>query len=174
MTGKDIAVLGVYPHRSSCEHAFSAFKTDGFQDADISVFFQKNPQTDGQGVSRATIGGVLGSLARTSTAPGLEQFFIAGPAARTLAEIADGGTLEGLAWALSALGVPQDEAKKYEARVENGEILMLAHCMTSYSVKRARRLFVSTGAEDIYSMGEFSSDNERSSSRDNDRSGDHR
>ena len=175
VTGKDTAVFGIYPHRLSCEHAFSAFKNGGFQDSDISVYFQKKTKTDGRtkgngtndleraanpAASGVVIGGTLGWLAGTSTVavPGLEKFFIAGPTASTLAEIADGGTLEGLALALLALGVPGNEAQKYEARIENGEILMSALCATPNSASRARRLFVSTGAEDICSLGESSAD----------------
>src|ERR1700720_3828829 len=123
MTGTMIAVFGIYPHRSSCEHAFSAFKTGGFRDADISVLLQKNPKTDDRNtekaanawegaaasiVSEAVFGDVLGWLAGTSTVAvrGLEQFFVAGPMIATLAGIAVGSTLDGLAGALSALGVP--------------------------------------------------------------------
>jgi hypothetical protein len=173
--GKDTAVFGIYPHRLSCEHAFSAFKNGGFQDSEISVFFRKNPNPDSRGkekmnsdleraanpaASGVVIGGTLGWLAGTSTVdvPGLEKLFIAGPTASTLAEIADGETLDGVALALSALGVPENEARKYEARIENGEILMAAHCATPTSASRARRLFVSTGAEDVCSLGDSSAD----------------
>jgi hypothetical protein len=160
IAGKDTAVFGIYPHRSSCEHAFSAFKTGGFQDTDISIFFKDNPKTDNRAVSGPVIGGTLGWLAGASTVSvgGLEKFFIAGPSASTLAAIADGEASGGLALALLAFGIPEHEAKRYVARIENGEVLMSAHCATSNQVKRARQLFVSTGAEHICSMGDSPSD----------------
>ena len=160
LIGKDTAVFGIYPHRSSCEHAFSAFRTGGFQDTDISIFFKNNPKTGDRTVSGTVIGGTLGWLAGASAISigGLEKFFMAGPSASTLATFADGEASGDLALALVALGVPKLEAKKYVARIEKGEVLMSAHCATSNQVKRARQLFVSTGAEHICSMGDSASD----------------
>jgi hypothetical protein len=174
MTETNIAVFGIYPHRSSCEHAFSAFLTAGFRDVDISVLFQKNPSTNDRNteeaanrlevpvaaaVSGAVLGGTLVWLAGSSAVglTGLEQFFIAGPIVATLAGLALGGTLGSLAGALLGLGVPENKARKYQTRIENGHILLSVHCATSNLVKRAKQLFISTGAEDISSMGELSS-----------------
>jgi len=176
ITGKGTAVFGMYPHRSSCEHAFSAFKTGGFRDTDISIFFKKNPKTDDRAVFGTVVGGTLGWLAGASTVSvgGREKFFIAGPIASTLARSADGEAPSQLILALLALGVPEYEAKRYEERIEDGEVLMSAHCATSNLVNRARQLFVSTGAEDICSMGDSARATERSESGRNESAGDDR
>jgi hypothetical protein len=78
MTGKNIAVFGIYPHRASFEYALDALKKGGFRNTDVSVLLQENPgtkdlvtekstkapegATTGAG-SGAVVGGAIGWLA---------------------------------------------------------------------------------------------------------------
>ncbi len=175
MTGKNIAVFGIYPHRASVEYAVGVLKGEGFRRADISVLLQENPGTKDLGTEKATkapegaatgagsgavIGGTLGWLAGAGalSIPGLGPFLVAGPIFATLAGIGVGGTLGGLVGALLGLGIPEYEAKRYQGRIEKGGILLSVHCDSPYWVNKAKRLLNSTGAEDISSTSESAAD----------------
>jgi len=45
MAGKNTAVFGIYPNRTSVESAVEAFKAAGFRNSDISVLFPENAGT---------------------------------------------------------------------------------------------------------------------------------
>jgi iron complex outermembrane receptor protein len=82
----------------------------------------------------------------------------AGPLMAALAAMGVGGTVGGLSGALVGLGTPEDEAKRYEGRMQKGGILLSVHCDTSDEIRRAKELLKTTGAEDISSAGEASVD----------------
>jgi hypothetical protein len=171
MTGKNIAVFGIYPHRASFEYALDALQKGGFRNTDVSVLLQENPgtkdlvtekstkapegATTGAG-SGAVVGGALGWLAGIGTfaIPALGPFLIAGPVVATLAGIGVGGTLGGLAGALVGLGTPEYVAIRYQGRVEKGGILLSVHCDNSHWVNKAWKLLDETGAENISSRRE--------------------
>jgi len=67
------------------------------------------------------------------------------------------GTVGGLAGALIGLGIPEYEAKRFEGRVKNGGILLSVHSGTSELTKRAKLILEATGAQDISSTTEASS-----------------
>jgi hypothetical protein len=54
MTGKNIAVFGIYPHRASFEYAFGVLKEEGFRATDVSVLLQENPGTKDLATKKAT------------------------------------------------------------------------------------------------------------------------
>jgi hypothetical protein len=60
------------------------------------------------------------------------------------------------------MGIPEYEAKRYEGRIQKGGILLSVHCDTSDQVKRGKEIMKNTGAEDISSTGESSSDGAKS------------
>ena len=70
-------------------------------------------------------------------------------------------TSGGFTGALIGMGIPEYEAKRYEGRIKNGGILLSAHCDTSDEIKRAKEVMKATGAEDISSTGEASSDSSK-------------
>jgi hypothetical protein len=171
MTGRNIAVFGIYPHRASFEYALNVLKIAGFQETDTSVLLQKSTGTKDLAAKRATkaperaatgsssravIEGAHGWWTGTGalSALGLGPLLVAGPIVATLAEIGFGGTLGGLAGALFQLQIPEYEAKRYQGRVENGCILLSLHCDSPNCVEKAKLLLISTGAEDISSTGE--------------------
>jgi ribosomal protein L16/L10AE len=51
--------------------------------------------------------------------------------------------------AANGMGIPEYEAKKYEARVSGGNILLSVHCETGEQRERAKLALQQTGAEDI-------------------------
>jgi hypothetical protein len=56
------------------------------------------------------------------------------------------------------MGIPEYEAKRYEGRVKDGGILLSVHCDSSESIRRAQQILERSGAQDVSSSGEASSD----------------
>lgn len=176
MSGKKVAVFGIYPTRSSVENGISSLLNAGFTDADISILLPeslsgakemgtekatKAPEGTAVGVTTGgVIGGTLGLLAGLGALaiPGVGPLIAAGPIMAALAGLGVGGTVGGLTGALIGLGIPELEAKRYEGLMSKGGILLSVHCDTSDEIKRAKQVLEATRAEDVSSTGESSSD----------------
>ena len=175
MAGKNTAVFGIYPNRTSVESAVDALKTAEFRNSDISVLFpentgtkdfahEKNPKapegaTTGAGTG-ALLGGGLGWLVGIGALaiPGLGPFIAAGPIVAALAGAGAGGAIGGLTGALIGMGIPEYEAKRYEGRVKDGGILLSVHSDDSQWTKKAKEILERTGAQDVSSTGEAASE----------------
>ena len=169
------SVFGIYSSRASVETTIDAFRQAGFERTDISVLLPENlgskelatlketkaPEGATAGASSgAVIGGALGWLVGIGALaiPGLGPFIAAGPIMATLAGIGVGGAVGGFAGALVGMGIPEYEAKRYEGRLQKGGILLSVHCDTSEEVGAAEKIMKRTGAEDISSATESSTD----------------
>jgi len=115
------------------------------------VAAENTAMTQGAGAG-AGIGAVIGSAAlgwvATLTAlaiPGLGLFLVVGPLIGALAGGAAGGAVGGLV----GTGIPESEAKLYEARLKKGDILVSVHTDAISLADRARSIFRQTGATDI-------------------------
>ena len=175
MTGKNTAVFGIYPNRTSVDSAVDALKAAGFRNTDISVLFpdktgtkdfahEKNTKapegaSTGAGTG-AVLGGGLGWLAGIGALaiPGLGPFIAAGPIMAALAGAGLGGAVGGVTGALIGMGIPEYEAKRYEGRVKDGGILLSVHSDDSQWTKKAKEILERTGAQDVSSTGEASSE----------------
>ena len=84
------------------------------------------------------IGGTLGLLAGVGllAIPGMGPFIAAGPIMAGLAGLGVGGAVGGVTGALIGMGIPEFEAKRYEGRLQKGEILLSVHCVTAEEIKR--------------------------------------
>ena len=83
-----------------------------------------------------------------------------------------GGVIGGVLGWLVGMGIPEYEAKRYEARLREGRVLLSVHCDDSDQVKQVKNIFKNAGAEDIASAGEKSvSDKDRSGSPSDDERG---
>jgi hypothetical protein len=104
------------------------------------------------------VGGVLGWLAGIGALaiPGLGPFIAAGPIMAALSGAAVGATAGGVLGALVGMGIPEYEAKRYEAQLREGRILIAVHSDNSDETKRAKEIFERAGAEDIATAGEES------------------
>lgn len=154
-------------------------KDAGFSNNDISVLMPdkrstrefaheketKAPEGAITGViTGGGIGGILGWLAGIGALaiPGLGPFIAAGPIMAALGGAAVGGATGGLVGALVGLGIPEYEAKRYEARIKEGRVLISVHSENSDETSRAKEIFERHHAEDIASSGEeHVSDSER-------------
>jgi hypothetical protein len=179
MAGKNTAVFGIYPTYASVEGGVDALKTAGFRNTDISVLFPENvgskdfahekgtkaPEGAATGAGTgALLGGGLGWLVGIGALaiPGLGPFIAAGPIMAALAGAGVGGAVGGIAGALIGMGIPEYEAKRYEGRVKDGGILLSVHSDDSQWTKKAKEILERTGAQDISSTGEASSDQGKS------------
>src|ERR1700675_4888895 len=130
-------------------------QTVGFANDDISVLFpdtrgsrdlghekhSKAPEGVTTGASTGGIlGGALGWLAGIGTLaiPGVGPFIAAGPILAALSGAAIGGTVGGVTGALVGLGIPELEAKRYEGKIKDGNILISVHTDSSEEITRAK------------------------------------
>jgi hypothetical protein len=54
------------------------------------------------------------------------------------------------------MGIPEIEAKRYEGKVKDGNILLSVHTEDSTELDRAKKILQADGAEDISYTGEAS------------------
>ena len=176
MSSKKVGVFGIYSTRVAVENATDSLVKAGFPTSDISVLLPeslggpkdmgtekatKAPEGTAAGVTAGSvIGGTLGVLAGVGllAIPGLGPFIAAGPIMAGLAGLGVGGAVGGVTGALIGMGIPEFEAKRYEGRLKTGGILLSVHCDTSEEIKRAKEVLKATGAEDVSSTGESSTD----------------
>ena len=158
-------------------------RTAGFSDNDISVLFPDKGSTrdfahkketkmpEGATLGASTggvVGGTIGLLAGIGVLaiPGLGPFIAAGPIMAALSGGAIGAVGGGLTGALVGLGIPEYEAKRYEAKIREGRILLSVHSENSDETKLAKEIFERAGAEDISTAGEQSvKDSDRGSTQ---------
>ena len=133
-------VARTFADPADAEAAIRALRDAGFSPDAISVAARDEHRAravaddtgadvaEGAGIGAAT-GGVLGALggllvgATALTIPGV-GILVAGPLAAILGGAGAGAVTGGLAGALAAAGVSDDEAARYQERVEAGEILV--------------------------------------------------
>lgn len=167
------SVLCIASTTSMASDIVTRLKAAGFADNDISVLYpdksgtrdfahEKNTKapegaTAGAGAG-GVVGGALGLLAGIGllAIPGVGPFVAAGPIMAALSGVAVGAAVGGVAGGLIGMGIPEIEAKRYEGKVRDGNILISAHCENSDESKRAREIFQNSGASDISSTGESS------------------
>jgi hypothetical protein len=175
MSGKNTAVFGIYPSYANVESGVDGLKAAGFSNRDISVLFPqssgskdfahekgtKAPEgaTAGAGTG-VVLGGTMGWLLGIGALaiPRLGPFIAAGPIMAALAGAGVGGAVGGVTGALVGMGIPEYEAKRYEGRVKGGGILLSVHSDSSDWTKRAKQILEATGAQDISSTSESTSD----------------
>src|SRR4026209_2664711 len=150
-------------------------KSAGFSNNDISALFpdksgtkdfaheQHTKAPEGAATGAGTggvLGGALGWLIGIGSLaiPGVGPFIAAGPIMAALAGAGVGAAVGGLTGALVGLGIPEYEAKQYEGKVKEGNILLSVHCDDSTWTKKAKEILERTGAEDVSSTGDDTSD----------------
>jgi hypothetical protein len=144
-----------------------------FSNNDISVLFpdkdttrdfahEKNTKAPEGIATGATTGGVVGGALGwiagigALAIPGVGPFIAAGPIIAALSGAAVGATVGGIAGGLIGLGIPELEAKRYEGKVKQGNLLISVHTENSDEISSAKEIFSNAKAEDICVTGESS------------------
>lgn len=135
-------VVGSYNSEEKAIRAIEGLKREGHRAEDISVLSKNEAETKhvteetgthaGEGAATGALaGGALGGLGGVLAGigalaiPGIGPIVAAGPIVAGLTGAAAGAGVGGLAGALIGLGIPEDEAKDYENRFNEGEIIVL-------------------------------------------------
>src|SRR5204862_6761196 len=134
---KNTAVYGIFRTREQAENAVDRLVAEGFRTEDISVLLPENvgtkdfahekntkmPEGTATGATAGgVVGGTLGLLAGIGALaiPGLGPFIAAGPIMGALAGAGAGGVVGGVVGALVGMGLPADEGKRVEGRIQEG------------------------------------------------------
>jgi hypothetical protein len=167
------SVFCIATSRAKADQIVEQLKAGNFSNNDISVLFadknasrdfahEKNTKAPEGAVAGAgaggVIGGTLGWIAGIGALaiPGVGPFIAAGPIIAALSGVAIGAAIGGIAGGLIGLGIPEIEAKRYEGKIKNGNILISVHTEDSEEISRAKEIFTKAGAQDICTTGEAS------------------
>ena len=147
-------------------HIIADLKAAGFMNNDISALLPdkrgtkdfahehntKAPEgaTTG-GVAGLGVGAALGWLAGIGALaiPGVGPFIAAGPIMAALGGAAVGTATGGVIGALVGMGIPEFEAKRYDAKVRDGNILISVHTEDGRQRDVAKDIFKRSNADDI-------------------------
>jgi uncharacterized membrane protein len=167
------AIIGLVSTQTQAESILDDLERGGIPSRDVSVLLpdkkgtrdfahDKNTKAPEGAVTGASAGGVLGGtlglLAGIGALaiPGLGPFIAAGPIMAALSGAAAGATVGGIAGALVGLGIPEIEAKQYESKIKNGNILMSVHVEDSDRIKAVKQILEAGGAKNVSSTSEQS------------------
>lgn len=176
---KNTSVYGIFANQAQLENAIDELRTNNFRHNDISVLLPENAGNKDFGTVKnskapegATTGGATGAVLGGSLGwllgigalaiPGLGPFIAAGPIMAALAGVGAGAALGGVTGGLIGMGMPEYEAKRYEGRIKSGGILISVHCDDSEWCDRAKKILEASGAQDVSSTSEASSDFDKS------------
>jgi hypothetical protein len=160
------AVFGIADSEARAERIVSDLRNAGIPSRDISILFPdrngerdlrhdahtKAPEGASAGVGTgALLGGTLGWLAGIGAiaVPGLGAFIAAGPIMATLSGAAAGAAVGGLSGALLGFAVPEFEARQYESKILEGNILLSVHTESVVRQAHVRDLLQRNGATNI-------------------------
>src|ERR1700709_2270486 len=141
-------VVGVCDDRTSAQIVARDLRAAGFDTADVSILMRPDdamPEVGGgerkadQGTAvGASIGAVLGGIAGLAalSIPGIGPLLAAGPIAAALGALT-GTALGGLVGSFTGLGIPEEQAKGYEAAVRAGDIVIVVRVADSAAEARA-------------------------------------
>ena len=167
------AVICLVKNESRAEQVAIDLRDAGFSPDRISVLFpdkqgtrdfahEQNTKAPEGAATGAGAGGLLGGglgwlVGIGSLAiPGLGPFIAAGPILAALSGAAVGAAVGGLTGALVGMGIPEYEAKQYEGKIKDGNILISVHTANGEERNLAKEIFEKAGAEGIKTTGEAS------------------
>jgi hypothetical protein len=164
------AVIGTVDTRAQADSVVTQLLGAGFQNQDISVLFPDPRGEDRVVVEKVKTGhthaadgaiagvgaggialGSLGLLAGIGALaiPGLGPFIAAGPIVATLSGLIAGAAVGGVAGALIGLGIPEEEARRFEKHIRGGGALIAVHVESKEEQKRAQELLSAIGASHV-------------------------
>lgn len=165
------SVFCIATSRAQAERIVDQLKEAAFSNSDISVLFpdkettrdfahEKSTKAPEGAVAGASAGGLVGGAfgwivgIGALAIPGVGPFIAAGPILAALSGAAAGAAVGGITGGLIGLGIPEIEAKRYDGKVRNGNLLISVHTENSAQITMAKEIFTRSGAEDICTTGE--------------------
>ncbi len=167
------SVFCISTNRAQAEQIVERLKSANFSNNDISALFpdketsrdfahEKNTKAPEGAATGAGTGGLLGGTLGwlvgigALAIPGVGPFIAAGPIMAALSGAAIGAAAGGITGGLIGMGIPELEAKRYEGKIKQGNILISVHTDSSEEIDRAKAIFKDAGAQDICTTGEAS------------------
>lgn len=175
-------VIGVFSEPDDAEQLIDRLEEKGYNPKEISIVvrqgtkFHKDSGSKGGAVASGTVsgaatGGVIGGLAGlligigAIAIPGIGAFLIGGPlavalgltgaAATTVSGAATGMLAGGLVGALVSLGLPEEEAREYQERVQAGGVLLAVPVRDDSDARQIKTMFSRYNADQIRILGEM-------------------
>ena len=165
------SIFCIATSRRQADQIVDQLKSANFSNNDISALFAdkgtshefahemntKAPEGTVTGAGTGgVIGGALGWIAGIGALaiPGFGPFIAAGPIMGALSGAAIGATVGGITGGLIGMGIPELEAKRYEGRLHEGNILISVHTENDEEITCASDIFTHAGAQDICTTGE--------------------
>jgi hypothetical protein len=165
------AVIGLIGTQPNAEIIVGELKAAGFSPNDISALLpdkrgtadfaheQNTKAPEGAAIGAGTggaLGGTFGLLVGLGALaiPGLGPLIAAGPLMAALSGAAVGAAVGGLSGALVGMGIPELEAKKYEGKIKDGNILLAVHTDDGDQIKLAKEIFERNRVEHVQVVGE--------------------
>ena len=165
------AVICIAKNQAQAEKIVNNLQSAGVPTTDISVLLPDRTGTrdfahehNTKAPEGATIGGSAGGVAGgvfgllagigALAIPGVGPFIAAGPIMAALSGAAVGAAIGGIAGALIGMGIQEYEAKQYESKVRNGNILVSVHVNDTDNASRIKDIMKNAQAEDISVTGE--------------------
>lgn len=156
-------VVGVFQDLGAAEGVLEELRRAGFARDQLSIVGKDRGRAGigGPEAKAAGAGAVLGGIAGGAlgwllgigalTIPGIGPIIAAGALATTLGGVAAGAVAGGLIGALVGLGIPEAEARGYEATVREGGVLVVVTASTYDEEERAEEILRGAGASDVRS-----------------------
>jgi hypothetical protein len=157
---------------SQADRIVDHLKTESFSNKNISVLFpntydtrksvhEKNTKASGAVAGASIVGGVLGWVAEIGplAIPGVGPFIGAGPVVAALSGVVFSATVGTISRGLVALDLTEAEAKRYEDKIKEGNILLSVHTDDVGDIARARDIFEQAGAQYICTSGSARNNN---------------
>jgi hypothetical protein len=160
------AVFGIADSVARAERIVADLRGAGFPADAVSILFPdrngarelrheahtKAPEGASAGVGTGLLlGGALGWLSGVGAIsfPGLGAFIAAGPIVATLTGAAAGAAVGGISGALVGYAVPEFEARLYEAKLQDNNVLISVHTESVVQQAHVRDILGKNGATDV-------------------------
>jgi hypothetical protein len=178
MVGGKREVFGIYDSHSRADHAVDILTKSEFPISEVSVLVPGPLGSKAAKTERsihahkraakhaepgAALDGTLGLLTGFAvlSIPGVGPILAAGPLVAALKGFRPDGADGEFSDALILHGIQEVIAKRYEGRLQEGNVLLSIHCDTPEEITQAKELMERAGGEDVTSTGELSADSAR-------------
>lgn len=155
------SVVGLFPNQEMAERAINDLESAGFDPTHMGIAMRDRRAAkdvaEDEGITSTAgaitgglVGGTAGALLAAAGAlvvPGIGPFLAGGILAGALV----GGTAGWLIGGLVGLGIPEEEARYYQSRVEGGSVLLTV--ATPNRAREAWEIMRRDGAEDLRAKG---------------------